>query len=111
VKPEGHGPSTHVPELHTFAGRHPWLHIPQWTVENARSTQLPLQSASGGGHVAMHPVGPHFWPGEHAWLQAPQSLGVVIFLSQPSVGLLLQLSHPALHVPIAHAPFSHLGVA
>ncbi len=77
--------------------------LPSWV-----STQLPLQSVRPEAHIEMHVrAGPHkrVVP-EHVWPQAPQFVGVVRSVSQPSDASPLQSPQPAMQlrmqVPVMH---------
>ncbi|MDP9150952.1 MAG: hypothetical protein M3O36_13565 [Myxococcota bacterium] len=117
ILPGGHGPQ--MPPLQFMPVRHMWPQAPQLALSLSVSTSQPsaalwLQSAFDGLHamvqcpllqLAVPPVELQTWP------QAPQLfVSVLVLVSQPSAGLLLQSPKPGAHGPIMHFDATHVSV-
>jgi hypothetical protein len=63
------------------------------------SVQVPLHATWPAGHDDVQVPFTHVWPEAHAFPQVPQLFAsVLVLISQPSAGFLLQSAKPALQV-------------
>ncbi len=123
-KPAVHVPIRHIPAVHraaAFAKPQTVPHAPQFAADERRSTSHPsaasmLQLAKLALQVATWQTPLVQVAVPFAAVQArrhiPQfPVSVWTFTSQPFIGLPSQSAKPGLHVPIAHVPERHTGVA
>ena len=117
VPPEQVGNAGYCPgEVPHGAAVSAWSHVeshpPQYCGLLVRSTQVPVQSVSGGAQAETQPIAAQRPVGAaHATPQLVQDDGLKRLASQPSLGSWLQSAHAVSLEPMAHAPPLQVGTA
>jgi hypothetical protein len=88
------------------------VQLPQWLTSVCSLTQLPEQLVSPAPHVVVQVPLEHTCPPAQVVPQLPQLPPSTRRLtSQPFAGFPSQSANPALQLPIAHAPATHIAPA
>jgi hypothetical protein len=123
AKPAAHAPTAHAPPTHVdvaLASEHAAPHAPQWATEVVVFVSQPLvitpsQLPKPALHAMPQAPDPHDATplvALHAAMHAPQFADdALVFVSQPFEAAPSQLPKPAVHVPTAQAPPTHVDVA